>query len=250
MDIQNIKTTRILSCIPINSINQKTLKPHSMGSGCFVNYKDCLVFLTVLHAVEAETDITHGIVVDYNLEKGGTLLCEFNDFSICAMGNISTNKIDMIDFAMKKFTTPMPPCKYLINKNNQGEFDRIDRISLTSDLSVLPTIHEEYGFCGLIKGKLIENENTLGLYSTLAYYDNVRYVKSEECFHIFALENKNYSHEDFMGTSGAPIIDSKGNLVSLVMSGCPSQTNPKEWLIYGVNLSKLSSVIDINCGLI
>ncbi len=250
MDDRNLMRTRILSTIPINSINERTQKPYSMGSGCFVNYKGCLLFLTVFHTVQAETNITHGIVVDYNLEKGGTCLCEIDDFCVCAMGNILTQKIDRVDFAMKKFATPMPPCKYLINKNDKGEFERIDRISLTSDFSILPTIHEKYGFCGLIKGKLIKNEEVLGLHSTLAYYDNAHYLKSEQSYHIFALENKGYSHEDFKGTSGAPIIDSKGNLVSLVMSGGPSKANSNEWLIYGVNLSKLLPVIDINCGLI
>ncbi len=250
MDSQKLRMTRILSTIPINSIDLKTRIPKSMGSGCFVNYKGCLLFLTVLHTVEVETNITHGIVVDYNLEKSGTLLCEVNDFCVCAMGDLWENKVDMIDFAVKKFSISMPPCKLLINKNNKGEFERIDRIPLTSDLNITPTTNETYGFCGLIKGKLMENETVLGLYSTLAYYDNLRYLKSEKCYHIFALENKNYSHKDFQGTSGAPITDSKGNLVSLVMSGCKSSTNPNEWLIYGVNLSKLSVVIDVNCDLI
>lgn len=250
MDNRNLKRTRILSTIPINSIDERTRLPHSMGSGCFVNYKGCLIFITVLHTVKTETNITHGIVVDYDSEKGGTCLCELKDFSICAMGNFSIPQIDMVDFAMKKFNTPMPPCKYLVNKNDRGEFERIDRISLTSDFSIYPSTHEEYGFCGLIKGHLLKNERTLGLYTSLAYYDNIRYLKSKECYHVFTLENKHYSHEDFQGTSGAPIIDSKGTLVSLVMSGGQSQTNPNKWLIYGVNLAKLSTVIDINCGLI
>lgn len=250
METQDIKITRILSTIPMHSINESTNMPHSMGSGCFVNYKGCLIFLTVLHNVRAETNITHGIVVDYNLEKGGTCLGHFNDFSLCAIGNLSTESIDIIDFAMKKFEEPMPPCKYLINNVVNGDFNRIDRISLTSDLSILPTTHEDYGFCGLIKGSLNNTQTSLALHSELAYYDNVRYLESKDCCHVFSLENKNYSHEDFKGTSGAPITDSKGNLVSLVTSGRVSPTNPSEWLIYGVNLSQMSTVADINCGLL
>lgn len=250
MDSQALRMTRILSTIPVNSIDSKTHKPCSMGSGCFVNYKGHLIFLTVLHAVEVKTDILHGIVVDYDSEKCRTVLYEVNDFSICAMGDLRTKEVDIIDFAMKKFSTPMPPCKFLINKNHIGEFEKIDRIPLTSDLSVAPTTNEKYGFCGLIKGSLIETETVLRLYSTLAYYDNLRYLKSENSYHIFVLENKNYSHKDFQGTSGAPIIDSKGNLVSLVMSGHQSPNNSNEWIIYGVNLSKFSTVIDVTCDLI
>lgn len=249
MNAETIKDIRILSSIPINTINGSTQTPCAMGSGCFVNYKGNLVFITVHHVIEEETNITHGIVVDYDSENG-TLLCQFNDYSICAIGNLMNAKIDIVDFAMKVFIDPMPPCKLLINKSAEGEFERIDRISLTSDFSISPTPHKEYGFCGLINGQLIQNETSLGLYSHLAYYDNVRYLESRDSYHVFFIENKNYSHSDFQGTSGAPIIDSDGNLVSLVMSGKMSSTNPNEWLIYGVNLAEMSTVADINCGLI
>ena len=250
MENQDLKIKRILSTIPMHSIDKSTNMPHSMGSGCFVNYKRYLIFLTVLHNVRAKTNIVHGIVVDYNLEKGGTCLCQFDDFCLCAMGNLSTEKIDMVDFAMRKFEEPMPPCKYLINNNDNGDFKRIARISLTSDFGVLPVTHEEYGFCGLIKGSLSNTQTSLALNAQLAYYDNAHYLESKDCYHVFSLENKNYTHEDFKGTSGAPITDSKGNLVSLVTSGRISPTNPNEWLIYGINLSKLSTVVDINCGLL
>ncbi|XBX07570.1 hypothetical protein QMP26_05235 [Enterocloster clostridioformis] len=249
METRDLKMMRILSTIPMNSIDESTNLPQSMGSGCFVNYKGCLIFLTVLHNVRAETNITHGIVVDYNLEKG-TCLCQFNDFCLCAIGSVSNKTIDIVDFAMKKFDVPMPPCRYLINSGINGDFKRIDRISLTSDFSILPATHEEYGFCGLIKGKLNKTETSLNLHSELAYYDNARYLESKDGYHVFSLENKAYTHENFKGTSGAPITDSKGNLVSLVMSGGPSPTNSNEWLIKGVNLSELSIVVDINCGLI
>lgn len=249
MNIEELKNIRILSSIPINAIDENTQLPCSTGSGCFVNYKGALLFLTVFHVIETKTNITHGIVVDYDSENG-TLLGLVKDFSISAIGNLSTARIDLVDFALKKFVDPMPPCKCLTSKGIEGEYERVDRISLTSDFNVSPTIHKEYGFCGLIKGQLIQNKASVGLYSHLAYYDNIRYLESKDLYHVFYVENKNYSHEDFQGTSGAPIIDSDGNLVSLVMCGGISPTNHNEWLIYGVNLSKMSTVADINCGLI
>jgi hypothetical protein len=170
------------------------------------------------------------------------------------MGSILCDKCEPLDFAMKRFSIPMPPCKLLINKEIEGQFERKDRIALTSDFSILPAFEESYGFCGLVQGVLKPIDYTTGickgLYSNLVYYDNVRYIKTVGDQYVFALENKGYSHKNFKGTSGAPIIDSQGNLVSLVTSGEISQSNPDEWLIYGVNLSYLSTVIDINCGLI
>ena len=49
MDTNKIKMTRILSSIPLNSVDENRKMPTSMGSGCFVNYKGVLIFLTVLH---------------------------------------------------------------------------------------------------------------------------------------------------------------------------------------------------------
>lgn len=49
MDTNKIKMTRILSSIPLNSVDENRKMPTSMGSGCFVNYKCVLIFLTVLH---------------------------------------------------------------------------------------------------------------------------------------------------------------------------------------------------------
>ena len=259
MNTQDVKMIRILSTIPLNSVEAKSKMPTAMGSGCFVNYKGTLIFLTVLHTVEVKENVKHCIVVDYDLGKGGIHLFPIDDFSVCAMGSLLTEKIDLLDFAMKKFEIPMPPYKFLINKDIEGEFERIDRIPLISDFSGLLTNQEEYGFCGLIQGEMIplnmmreskEVKISTGLYSNLAYYDNVRYLETNENCHVFVLENKGYSHEKFQGTSGAPIIDSKGNLVSLVMSGKQSPTNSSEWLIYGVNLSQLSTIVDINCDLI
>lgn len=135
----------------------------------------------------------------------------------------------------------MPPCKLLLNKDVEGEFERKDRIALTSDFSGFLTSEKEYGFSGLVQPEIIplsklhkssETQIYTGLYSNLVYYDNVRYVELREERHVFAPENKGCSHISFKGTSGALIIDSNGNLVSLVMDGEGSPTNPKEWLIF------------------
>ena len=52
-----------------------------------------------------------------------------------------------------------------------------------------------------------------------------------------------------MGTSGAPILDSKGRLVALVSRGGPSY-NGHEWIIKGINLAKYKIILDVECGLI
>ena len=47
--------------------------PQSLGSGCFVNYKGILIFLTGLHAVKAKEEMKYGIVVDFDLKKAALI---------------------------------------------------------------------------------------------------------------------------------------------------------------------------------
>lgn len=63
------------------------------------------------------------------------------------------------------------------------------------------------------------------------------------------MPNDDYEIDDFRGTSGAPILDSKGKLVALVARGGPSYDG-KEWIIKGINLAKYKTILDIECGLL
>lgn len=87
------------------------------------------------------------------------------------------------------------------------------------------------------------------LYQKLAYYNNLKYKGEDDDYYIFSLPNNNYEHSNFQGTSGAPILDSNGKLVSLVACGGPSKDS-NEWIIYGFNLAKYKAMIDIECDLL
>ena len=247
----DIKSRRILASIPTNSIDEKAKLPKSMGSGCIIEYKGFNLFLTVYHTVE-DYSLNTGIVADFD-EHQGVKLIPLGIRPPIVKGNLKTHKIDNLDFSYAKCKN-IPECYFFIVEKTGKITTKKRRIALTTDLQCTPTATEEYGFAGFIRGCLECNPNTNSKFQTtihqeLAYYDNLKYKESDDDYYIFSLPNNSYSHSNFQGTSGAPILDSKGNLVSLVACGRPS-IDGKEWIIYGFNLTKYKVMIDIECGIL
>lgn len=218
-----------------------------MGSGCFIEYKGVVLFLTVYHTVK-DYSLDTMIVTDFDVNKGVKLL-SVGIIPPTIKGNLNTKYFSDIDFACVKLNN-MPKC-YFFNLDEYGKIvTRYKRISLKTCLTDVPINSETYGFAGFIRGKIKNNctsKFNITLCQELAYYDNLKYIGTNDDYYIFSLPNKNYNNDNFKGTSGAPILDSNGKLVSLVACGCPSEDG-KQWLIYGFNLEKYKILIDIECG--
>ncbi|MCH5152813.1 MAG: hypothetical protein J1F68_02485 [Clostridiales bacterium] len=246
----NITEKRILSSIPINSINNNA--PLSNASGCFIDYRGHTFFLTVYHTV-SNNNLTNGIVVDFDPSKG-VCLAQLTVFCPFIRGNILTKEVDEVDFACREIDT-MPPCQYFEVDSYGKIIRRTPRIKLISDLTDLPSKNEEYGFAGYIYGNLTGNPLVNAKFKyvwnqELGYYEGLKYVCSKGDYHLFSLPNtRDYDADDFKGTSGAPILDSQGKLVALVACGYLSNDG-KEWIIKGFNLAKYKDIIDIECGLL
>ena len=220
-----------------------------MGSGCFIEYKGFTLFLTVYHTVK-NYSLNTGIVADFDENKGVKLL-PVGVRPLIIKGDLKTGKFGDLDFAYVKCAT-MPECYFFILDELGKMKYKTKRIILQTCLTDIPTKTEKYGFAGFIHGRLLSNSTSkfnVALYQELAYYDNLKYKKTNDDYYIFSLPNENYGHDNFQGTSGAPILDSNGNLVSLVACGHPSKDG-KEWIIYGFNLAKYKTMIDIECGLL
>lgn len=62
---------------------------------------------------------------------------------------------------------------------------------------------------------------------------------------IFKISRPYPGHEEYRGCSRAPILDSDGNIIPLVIGGDITKNE-----IYGINLNKYKIVLDIESGLI
>lgn len=249
----DIRALRILSSIPTNTIDTTSNKLIGMGSGCFVKYDKFTLFLTVYHTIDKDNNhLTTGIVSDFNADKGVKLL-PLTLIPPIITGNIKSSEMEIVDFAYQKMLQ-MPKC-YYFDVDGMGNLkNKIERIKLITNFTDVPSKTEDYGFAGYIYGDITQNPNVGAkfqdiLNQELGYYDGLKYEQSVDDYHIFSLPNNDYEKESFMGTSGAPILDSKGKLVALVSRGKLSADGAK-WIIKGINLSKYKTILDIECGLI
>ena len=101
-----------------------------------------------------------------------------------------------------------------------------------------PTKEELYGFSGQILPEFLPTMGTLMIEHNT--YPGLKYDRTEDSYHVFKLPVEHPGHERFEGCSGAPILDTKGNIVALVCSG-----NKEKNEIYGISLNKYKVALDI-----
>ena len=246
MQLSQIEEISILTSIPIHVNNSKNVL-NWIGSGCFINYKEHYVFLTVLHVVKRATPY---IWSDFDPQQGCKLIqiypVPFASYSL------KKKRGHLKDFAFQVFSD-IPNIYYLEN-DKEGNLVRSNRYTIKTNLNTIPNADEEYAFAGFVNADLQNNPivNTKFdkvLSQELKVYSHLKYVKSSGDYHIFKLPNNDYESCDLQGTSGAPILDSKGNLVSLVSRGRITK-NGDEWFIQGIDLSQIDikTVLDIATG--
>jgi hypothetical protein len=86
-----------------------------------------------------------------------------------------------------------------------------------TDLTALPVPGRWYGFAGEIKPE----KHGPNWAATHVTYPGLTYLSSEREVHTFSLPVQHPGHEEFRGCSGAPIVGNDGEVVALVLRGCP-----------------------------
>lgn len=266
MDVEKI---RQLASIPLKSVDVCTHLPKALGCGCFVQYKGNSLFLTVQH-LYTRKDIENGqiywvdnkeehlcIEIDYSLENGTSVkpigeIGFLNNYTSkewaeleqkpVAQGIVDVHHI--IDIAYKKMEYIQ--CKRKLLDANFNFICDEDRIALPYSLDNLASYDQEYGFSGIVMPNLIPPEtmpfrtDKWGLPATNVYHKGLKYIGENGYYLKFSLPFEEHpGHQYFQGTSGAPIIDSDGKLISLVTSG-----DDKENILYGINLQKIMPCIE------
>jgi hypothetical protein len=269
----NIAKKRILSSIPIVGYASAGAPPTLFGRGCFVEYNGTMLFMTVQHLYTVKDKQTGkifwadnkkerlSIQIEFNSDKKSTLLKPIGEMCFLnkgtrediiggnfimpkAEGEVDRDRV--IDFAYKKMGYIQ--CKRQdVDEHDFHILSEENRVFLKDDLNTIPSTKEEYGFAGVVKPSLIPPKSTPSgidkwvIPATNIAHNGFKFIQQEGDYLVFSAPyQKHPGHEWFQGTSGAPILDSNGNLVALVCWGDTS-TN----LLYGLNLRKYKSALDI-----
>jgi len=231
----------------------KTLLPKGLGSGCIVNYNSQELLLTVAHVIDiqAATCIVTGQPPVFSLTPiysfGGMWFLDKFDI-IKYKGQIEQLKSDptriedrdfgQIDLSFAKLKHKI---KYLQNEIKFSDFtvSSGDKLTIETDLTETPSVDDEYGFFGRIKAELVVSNNQIILSSQEIFYGGLKFIRKVGHYYEFQLPNTINNNTDFQGTSGAPIMDTDGKLVSLITHGYEGANK-----IYGISLSDFKSGVE------
>lgn len=235
MNQQQLVELITLSSIPIRNIGKHDM-PKGLASSCIIKYERKHILLTVHHATGNMEN--WGVQVKYEPSKG-TLIKPLGAMNFLKSINIKTNKEKDIDFSYVEIPVEIESYSQEIDHKSGSVISETKRLVSNIDFNVAPDKNELYGFSGQVKAELAGNR----LMTELRTYTNLKYVGDEDDYYIFELPFQHPGHEHFQGCSGAPIIDTKGNVVALVCKGhIPSNT------IYGVSLKRYEIAINATYG--
>lgn len=229
-----------LEWVLITSIPLKRLAPDELpigiASGCLVDYRNRRFLLTVSHAVELGMS-------DWVIQLGdggemGTAI--YQPFSFLYPHEItrSTGEKLNLDFTFAEVSSDLQPIfQHLTPLGPMSEKRPRHIFDVTAVCN--PNVNELYAFSGEINPEM---HGTYALITQPTVYPGLRYVGIDGPSFKFKLPVPHPGHSYFKGCSGAPIVNTKGQLVALVTRG-----DEIENVIYGIALSRFTSTLDFYC---
>lgn len=221
----------MLSSVPLRQLNHMR-QPVGFASGCLIDYSGKRLILTVAHATD--NDKNWGIEIKAH-EIQTTEVYLIGAMMFLTRGNLINESVDQIDFSYAKVPDDLQP--------NHHELDETGKIVnqqpkaiLEIDFNIRPNSEKLYGFFG---GTNFSTEGGLLISDSRLVLD-LKFLDAKGDYYRFKLPKKHPGHDYFRGTSGAPILDSQGNVVALVCGG--SETDD---VIYGIALHPYKAALDV-----
>jgi len=221
----------LLSSIPLRKVDSQML-PVGIASGCLIDYLGTRIVLSVFHATKR--DGNWAVEVKYEPGKGTQLYCP-GGFHHLGLMKLGSAKIGEVDFSYREVSSDLISYYQEITPSGRVISEK-EREVFQPDFYVQPDANEIYGFAGQV---MPEMHGTTALVTEMRVYPGLKFVGTEDSYHVFELPVPHPGHEHFQGCSGAPIIDTKGNIVALVCHGDIDRN-----AILGISLSKYKVVLD------
>jgi hypothetical protein len=227
-----------LRTIPLRQAGQGISPYH--GAGCMAIIKGKKCFLTVHHLFRekhAKTNkkIPWAIEVVYSPKHKETLQYELGNTQWESPLRSGKSKFDYYDFATEILPDDFKPTWTHFDKSNGNLIFTKDRLPVSLQYK-LPSKRDIFGFAGHSN---FEGDGNVLIPNNDVLESNMRFVQKKGHFYIFNLANKHKGHEYYKGCSGAPIMDSAGEVYALVAGG-----NIRKNQIYGISLASVKELIE------
>jgi len=221
-----------LSSIPLRQLDGSSM-PIGFASGCLIDYLGKRLILSVFHATGRDT--TWAIPIKFERSKGTEIYWP-RLFNYVGEMTLGVPEIKEVDFSFAEVANDL--VSYFQELTMRGEilFEAPRKIFAPS-FDVMPSKDETYGFSGETMHEM-HGSHTLATEHLIC--PGLKYVETKNGYHVFKLPVDHPGHKYLKGCSGAPIIDTKDNIVALVCRGDISENT-----ITGVSLNKYKFALDV-----
>jgi hypothetical protein len=247
------------SSIHLTIIDPKTREPRGVGTGVLVEYKGNRFLLSVAHnaihkdpvAVTVDTDLpAAGGTVQYVLEDiHWPVSIPPDGLERILNGDVAVSYFtwdpkarregaNVIDFMVAPVPDDLVP---LQSEIELWEVGSSQKRTVRTALDQEPSKDGEYAFYGCTRPN-IRGVDKAGLplfERTPVFVGGVRYQRTSGDYHEFLLPRAIVKAEELQGTSGAPIINERGELVALIV--CGSEGRAEVW---GVSVAAMKGFVD------
>lgn len=226
------------SSVSLRRLNENLL-PTAIASGCLIDYSDKRILLTVSHATQDQKNWA----IEVKYEKGkGILNYKIGPMNFLFNGSILSGEFKNIDFSFAEVSADLIAFRQDLDLDGNVKRE-VPILVFAPDFELEPSEDESYGFSGCVKPSIEKHKGQTYFFSDFVVYSNLKFQRRENEFYVFKLPMKHPGHENFRGCSGAPVIDSKGNVVALVCHG-----NEDTDEIYAIAIKRYKVAIDILVG--
>ena len=223
--------------LALNTVHLHAVKldgdPDGFGSGCLLRVGSKLMLLGVRHVTQKPKRWC--LHIKANPGRGSTLYSfgapwYFKCFSLAKPGSTD------LDFFAVEIPSTYQPLQQLVTGVNAISKEERKRVFSIDEIAP-PASNEKYHFSGevhhCLSGYFLESQPQFEI--------GMSFSKEEPERLIFTTNKTHKGHDAYYGCSGAPIINSEGKLVSLVIGGCH-----KNNLIFGVPLNTFKGAIVVS----
>lgn len=236
------KESIVRSSVPLWKYDEKNI-PICNASGCLIDYAGSRFLLSIAHSSVANSIWNFEIIsavkklesndwetifqpVQMNFLTEFTFLPDLNNFT----------EPKIVDFTYKKI--PKTYSSYhVLSRFADGRTIGCYRTVFKPNFDLKPSYEKKYGFYGNVKFDGVEGRRIIFQHRLES---ELKYEGMKDNHHVFRLPHAYGGHNNYLGCSGAPIIDEDGNLISLVSFGEKDSNT-----IHGVDISKYKSALDI-----
>jgi len=216
-----------LASLHIAPLTQVNLPDGDHASACILQFPRRRILLTVAHAAANGKNWT--LAIRYVPGKG-MQHCRLGGMNVLKHFELGKRKIKSkpVDFAYVTVPDSLEPMDEVIDRKENILSSRAKEI-LPAQFSE-PNPEQTYSFFGLTRHRL---DDEFHLIMTPKLETGLKYIGEKDDLLRFRCRDRYHDYEEYHGCSGAPILNERGELTSLVVEGSYDR---KE--IFGLNLKR------------